>query len=106
MATDKTTAVKDDNQTLRVLNLAEVLCGFVVLGISNKSLAALTQTTPVQVSKDIAYLIAKGWARKDDKTGHFHPTPEMAHVFGRVAADLARASQEVEELTRRFNRII
>lgn len=97
--------VKDDNQTLRVLNLAGVLCGFVVLGISNKSLAALTQTTPVQVTKDVGLLIRKGWARKDEKTGHFHPTPEMAHVFGRVAADLARAANEVQELTRRFNRI-
>lgn len=98
-------APRDDNQTLRVLNLAEVLCGFVVLGISNKSLASLTQTTPVQVSKDVAFLVKKGWARKDDTTGHFHPTPEMAQVFGRVAADLARAANEVQELLRRFNRI-
>lgn len=94
----------DSNQTLRVLNLAEVLCGFVVLGISNKSLAALTQTTPVQVSKDIAYLIAKGWARKDDKTGHFHPTPEMTRVFQRVATDLERAQQEVTDITHRYIR--
>lgn len=96
----------DSNQTMRVLNLAEVLCGFVVLGISNKSLAALTQTTPVQVSKDIAYLIAKGWARKDDKTGHFHPTPEMAHVFGRVAADLNRVQSEVTAITHQFTRTV
>lgn len=96
--------VKDDNQTLRVLNLAEVLCGFVVLGISNKSLAALTQTTPVQVSKDMALLIKKGWARKDEKTGHFHPMPAMAHVFGRVAADLNRVQKEVSEVHHQFTR--
>lgn len=97
-------AEKDANQTLRVLNLAEVLCGFVVLGISNKSLAALTQTTPVQVSKDMGLLIKKGWARKDEKTGHFHPTPDMAHVFGRVAADLARAQNEVTAINHQFTR--
>ncbi len=96
--------VKDDNQTMRVLNLAETLCGFVQHGISNKALAALTQTTPVQVSKDIAFLVSKGWARKDEKSGHFHPTPEMAHIFGRVAADLARAQKDVEELLHRFTR--
>lgn len=96
--------VKDDNQTLRVLNLAEVLCGFVVLGISNKSLAALTQTTPVQVSKDVALLIKKGWVRKDDKTGHFHPTPEMTRVFQRVATDLEQAQKEVTNITHRYIR--
>lgn len=97
---------KDANQTMRVLNLAEVLCGFVVLGISNKSLAALTKTTPVQVSKDIAYLITKGWARKDATTGHFHPTPEMANVFGRVAADLTRAQNAVATITHQFTRTV
>jgi len=98
--------VKEDNQTLRVLNLAEVLCGFVVLGISNKSLAALTQTTPVQVSKDMAILVKKGWARKDDKTGHFHPTPEMTQVFRRVAIDLARAEKEIADIAHQFNRAV
>ena len=97
-------AVKDTNQTARVLTLLELLSGFVVLGISNKALAALTQTTPVQVSNDVAYLVNKGWARKDEKTGHFHPTPEMAHVFGRVAADLARAQKEVTDLNHQFTR--
>ena len=96
--------VKDDNQTMRVLNLAEVLCGFVVLGISNKALAALTQTTPVQVSKDVALLIKKGWACKDDKTGHFHPTPEMTRVFQRVAIDLEQAQKEVTDITHRYIR--
>lgn len=98
--------VKDTNQTVRVLNLLELLSGFVVQGISNKSLAALTQTSAVKVSLDVAYLVQKGWARKDEKTGHFHPTPDMAHVFGRVAADLARAQKEVADLHHQFTRSV
>lgn len=98
--------LKDTNQTMRVLNLLEVLSGFVVAGVSNKTLAALTQTNAVKVSLDVAYLVQKGWVRKDEKTGHFHPTPEMAHVFGRVAADLARAQDDLRDLTARFSRSI
>jgi DNA-binding IclR family transcriptional regulator len=47
-------------------------------------------------------LIQKGWARKDDSTGHFHPTARMAQVFGRVLADLDRAEQHLSEIRRNF----
>ncbi len=56
------------------------------------------------VTRAINVLEEKGWARKDEITGHFHPTPRMGRVFGRVLADLDRAEQAISEVRHNFTR--
>ena len=56
------------------------------------------------VTRAINVLEEKGWARKDETTGHFHPTPRMGRVFGRVLADLDRAEQALASIRHNFTR--
>ena len=94
----------DRNLTLRTLDVLEALCGFAARGASNADLAAAVKTSPPNVTRAMAQLIEKGWARKDETTGHFHPTPRMGRVFGRVLADLDRAEQALATIRHNFTR--
>ena len=90
------------NATARALDLLEVLCGHPTSGASNAELAAATGSAPHQVTRDAAALIAKGWARKDEDTGRFFPTPAFTRLCYRVDADIQRAQQRLADLHHAF----
>lgn len=96
---------KDDRGAAgKVLDVLDALAGHAVTGISNTDLARRLQLNPSTVTRAMATLIEKGWARKDEITALFHPTPRMAQVFGRVLADIDRAEQQLADVKNRFTR--
>ena len=88
----------------KVLEVLEALSGYAVSGVSNTALARLLAMSAPNVTRAIGVLVDKGWARKDEATGHFHPTPRMGRVFGRVLSDIDRAEQELSETRHNFTR--
>lgn len=88
----------------KVLEVLEALSGYAVSGVSNTALARRLAMSAPNVTRAIGVLVEKGWARKDEATGHFHPTPRMGRVFGRVLADIDRAEQELSETRHNFTR--
>ena len=73
-------------------------------GVSNTALSRQLNLSASAVTRAINVLEEKGWARKDETTGHFHPTPRMGRVFGRVLADLDRAEQALASIRHNFTR--
>ena len=97
---------KDDRKgAIRVLDVLDALAGFAVSGVSNTALATQLNLPCSAITRAMDVLVAKDWARKDESTGHFHPTPRMGKVFGRVLADFDRAEQNLSESRQRFTRI-
>ena len=97
---------RDDDErgaAMKVLDVLDALSAYTVSGVSNAALAKRLNLSASNVTRATRLLIDKGWARKDEATGHFHPTPRMAQVFGRVLSDLDRAEQQVAELRRNFS---
>ena len=96
----------DDDRTsaAKILDIVDALSGCVVHGASNGALAKGLGLTPSTVTVQMKCIIAKGWARKDEATGHFHPTAKMGQVFGRVLADIDKEAQHVAELKHNFTR--
>ena len=94
----------DRGAAAKVLEVLEALSGYAVSGVSNTALARLLAMSAPNVTRAIGVLVDKGWARKDEATGHFHPTPRMGRVFGRVLADIDRAEQELSETRHNFTR--
>lgn len=90
---------------LRTLDLLEALCGYAALGATNGDLAKAAACTPSQVTRDMAQLIAKGWARKSAETGHFYPTPAFTRLTFRVTADLDNAQKRLDDQRRAFTGI-
>jgi DNA-binding IclR family transcriptional regulator len=88
----------------RLLQLIEALSSCAVDGISNKALAESLGFTPQDVSRGMPALINKGWARKDPETGHFHPTPRMGQIFGRILADISKAETRIADIKHNFTR--
>lgn len=96
---------KDDRGAAeKVLDVLDALAGHAVKGVSNTTLAQQLKLGASTVTRSMATLIDKGWARKDETTGLFHPTPRMAQVFGRVLADIDRAEQQLADVKNRFTR--
>ncbi|MDD4946448.1 MAG: winged helix-turn-helix transcriptional regulator [Gallionella sp.] len=94
----------DRNSAGKMLDLVEALSGCVVAGASNGALAKGLGLSPSNVTVMMRTLIDKGWARKDEATGHFHPTARMGQIFGRVLADIGEAERKVAELKHNFTR--
>lgn len=94
---------KETRSAMRVLDVIELISGFAVSGVSNKSISATLDINPANTTRIMQLLIDKGWARKDEKTGHFFPTPRMADVFGRVLADISRAKQQLADIEHNFS---
>jgi DNA-binding IclR family transcriptional regulator len=88
-----------DNRNLaeRVLDLLECLTGFCATGASNGDLATAINASPPNVSRGMSVLIRKGWARKDEVTGRFFPTPAFTRLAFRVMADFDRMVQHLED---------
>jgi len=92
------------NSAGKVLDLLDALAGCAVNGASNGALAKGLELSPSTVTVLMRSLIGQGWARKDEATGHFHPTPKMGRVFGRVLADISKAEQQIADLKHNFTR--
>ena len=89
---------------MKVLDALDYIAGFAVTSVSNTTLSKQLGLPPSSTTRAMQMLIDKGWARKDETTGHFHPTPRMGRVFGRVLADLDRAEQVIAEVRHNFTR--
>jgi DNA-binding IclR family transcriptional regulator len=85
------------NLTLRTLDVLEALSGFAARGCTNGDLAAAVKTSPSNISRAMAQLIAKGWARKGEG-GRFWPTPHFCRLAFRVMADFDTLAQRVEDM--------
>ena len=96
------TAVDRRSAADRVLDVLEVLCAHPVSGASNSDIAHATASTPSQVTRDIAVLIRKGWARKDEASGRFYPAPAFTRLIVRVDAEFRRAEQRLADLRYAF----
>lgn len=93
----------DRSAAMKVLDVLEALSGYAVKGVANTALAKSLGLPPSAITRAMNVLIEKGWARKDDATGHFHPTGRMGHVFGRVLADIDRAQTQLDDVRRNFS---
>lgn len=88
------------NLTQRTLDVLEALCGYAASGATNAELARAADTAPPNVTKVMAQLVAKGWARKSEDTGRFYPTPAFTRLTFRVTADLDRLQQRLDDQRR------
>ena len=87
----------DRNLTLRTLDVLEALCGYAATGASNGELAKTANTSAPNITRAVAQLIEKGWARKDEDSGRFFPQPAFTRLTFRVLADLDRAQQRLTD---------
>lgn len=94
----------DRGAALKVLDVLDALAGHAVSGAANSTLARQLGLTNSAVTRAMSVLTEKGWARKDEQTGHFHPTPRMGRVFGRVLADIDRAEKNLADIRHNFTR--
>lgn len=92
----------DKGAAEKMLELVEALAAYPVTGISNSALAKQLGCSAAWISLNMPTLIKKGWARKDEGTGLFHPTPSMGRVFGRVMADIHAAEQRLHDIKHNF----
>ena len=92
----------DRNLTLRTLDVLEALCGYAASGATNSELAKATHTSAPNITRAMAQLIEKGWARKSEETGRFHPTPAFTRLTFRVTADLDRVQTRLDDQRRSF----
>ena len=88
------------NLTLRTLDVLEALCGYAATGATNGELAKAANTTAPNITRAMALLIAKGWARKDEQTGRFFPKPDFTRLAFRVMADFDRITQRYDDMRR------
>ncbi len=94
----------DRNSVGKMIDLLDALSGCVVKGASNGALAKGLELSPSTVTVMMKTLINKGWARKDEVTGHFHPTAKMGQIFGNVLAEIDKAERHIAEIKHNFTR--
>jgi len=93
-------STQDDNKgAMLVLNLLEALTDFAANGARNTDLAELVKTSAANITRTMATLIAKGWARKSEN-GRFYPTPAFTQLTFRVLADFDRLETQVADKKR------
>ena len=90
----------DRNLTLRTLDVLEVLCGYAATGATNGELAKAANTSAPNITRAVAQLIEKGWARKDEQTGRFFPKPDFTRLAFRVMADFDRITRRYDDMRR------
>lgn len=95
MSATKPTAAT--TSALKVLDVLEALSGYAVNGVSNKALAELCRTDAAAITRAVSTLIEKGWARKEEATGHFHPTAQFTRLAFTVLADFQKAEQRLAD---------
>ncbi|MGP8432023.1 helix-turn-helix domain-containing protein [Paraburkholderia fungorum] len=84
---------------MKVLNVLDALSGYTVNGVGNLVLAKQLGMTNSAITRAVQVLIEKGWARKDETTDRFHPTPRMGQVFGQVLTDITRAERTLIDVS-------
>lgn len=72
-----------------MLDVLEALAGYAATGAKNSELAELVKTSAPNITRAMAVLTAKGWARKSDN-GRFYPTAAFTRLTFRVMADFER----------------
>lgn len=93
---------KTGAQVIRALDMLEILSGRVVLGMSNKDLAAAMRCPAPSVTRTAAVLISKGWVEKDPVTERFRITTRIGRISFHAAADFDRARSELDQLQRNY----
>jgi len=88
------------SSALPILNALEVLVGFAANGASNKDLVAALRTSAPNVSRAMATLIEKGWARKSEDTGRFYPTAHFTRLCFRALDDFERIENRIADTKR------
>ena len=92
----------DRNLTLRTLDVLELLCGFAATGASNSDLAGAANTTATHITRCMAQLVAKGWARKDEGNGRFYPTAHITKLAFTVLTDFENAARRLADSKHNF----
>jgi DNA-binding IclR family transcriptional regulator len=87
----------DRNLTLRTLDVLEALCGYAASGATNGELAEAVKTSAPNITRAMAQLIEKGWARKAGETGRFYPAAQFTRLTFAVLDDFARAEQRMQD---------
>ncbi len=87
----------------KLLRVVEALSSYAVSGVSNKTLASGLQLDNAFITRAMQTLIEFGWARKDESSGLFHPSPRMGQVFGRVLNDIAKAERQLADIKHSFS---
>jgi hypothetical protein len=87
---------------LRTRDVLEALCGYAASGATNSELAAAAKTSPPNITRAMAQLIEKGWARKDEATGRFFPNPAFTRLAFRVMADFDRMATRLDDQRRAY----
>lgn len=90
----------DRNGARRTLDVLEALAGYAATGATNGDLAQATRATPTQITRAMADLIDKGWARKSEDTGRFYPTSAFTRLTFRVLSDFERLETRTADLKR------
>lgn len=93
---------KSGGQVIRAMEMLECLAGRVMLGMSNKDLAAAMRCPPPAVTRTAAVLISKGWVEKDPVTERFRITPRFSRLALKTLADFDRARSELDQLQRNY----
>ena len=90
----------DRNLTLRTLDVLEALCGYADSGATNGELAKAANTSPANITRAAAQLIAKGWASKDPESGRFFPAAAFTRLTFKVDAAFSRAQTRLDDRRR------
>ena len=83
--------------TARCLTVLEALASSAQRGASNAELAAACGLSAVNVSRACDELAACGWARKNQETGRYYPTPAFGRLAYQIDRDFGRARQELDD---------
>ena len=82
-----------------MLTVLEALTGFAATGAKNSDLVALVKTSAPNITRVLAILTTKGWARKSDN-GRFYPTPAFTRLAFRVLSDFERLETQAADTKR------
>lgn len=83
--------------TTRTLLVLEALAGYAQRGARNSDLAAATGLTRVHVCRACDALIAHGWARQNQQTSRYYPTPAFARISYVIDREFDRARRELDD---------
>jgi DNA-binding IclR family transcriptional regulator len=88
----------------RILSLVLHLFGDVVNGYAPGALAKALETTPSNVTRDLANLATAGLAEKVPATGHWRLSSRLPNQAAKVYAQVAARAREAEALSQQFSR--
>lgn len=101
-AADTVKYISDAQQ--RLLQLILTLSGNEIEGLAPGQIAKLADSSPSQVTRDLANLRHKGWAEQIETSGRWRLGPEIVQIATRHLTALDRASKRLAEATNRYSR--